>query len=144
MKALGRSANVSTVAKARIRGWAAPLIVIGAFLALTGAMTHPLSTDAGRRALDLGADTRLFLWTVGWNLHALATPGQPLFEANIFFPAHNTLAYSENLVGFSLLAAPVRALGGGLVLSLNVASLVSLALCGLGAFVLGRQLGLGV
>jgi len=143
MKAPGRSANVSAVAQARIRGWAAPLLVTGAFLALTVAMAHPLSTDASGRVLDLGADTRLFLWTVGWNLHALATPGQPLFEANIFFPARHTLAYSENLVGFSLLAAPVRALGGDLVLSLNVASLASLALCGLGAFVLARQLGLG-
>lgn len=143
MKAPGRSANVSAVAEARIRGWAAPLLVTGAFLALTVAMAHPLSTDASGQALDLGADTRLFLWTVGWNLHALATPGQPLFEANIFFPARHTLAYSENLVGFSLLAAPVRALGGDLVLSLNAASLASLALCGLGAFVLARQLGLG-
>jgi hypothetical protein len=144
MKAPGRSANVSTVAGARIRGWAAPLLVTGTFLALTMAMTYPLSTDPGGRALDSGADTRLFLWTVGWNLHALATPGQPLFDANIFFPAPHTLAYSENLVGFSLLAAPVRALGGNLVLSLNVASLASLALCGLGAFILARQLGLGL
>jgi hypothetical protein len=143
MKGPGRSANVSAVAEARNRGWAAPLLVTGVFLALTVAMAHPLSTDAGTRALDLGADTRLFLWTVGWNLHALATPGQPLFEANIFFPARHTLAYSENLIGFSLLAAPVRALGGDLVLSLNVASLASLTLCGLGAFVLARQLGLG-
>ena len=81
---------------------------------------------------------------MGWDLHALATPGEPLFDANIFFPSRHTLAYSENLIGFSLLAAPVRALGGDLVLSLNTASLVSLALCGLGAFVLARQLGLGL
>jgi hypothetical protein len=132
------------VAETRVRRWAAPALLTGAFLGLTLAMTHPLGTDPGGRALDLGADTRLFLWTVGWNLHALATPGQPLFDANIFFPAHHTLAYSENLIGFSLLAAPVRALGGSLVLSLNVASLVSLALCGLGAFFLARQLGLGL
>jgi hypothetical protein len=126
------------------RGWVVPVLVVGVFLVLSVAMTWPLGTDPSGRALDLGGDTRLFLWTVGWDLHALATPGQPLFDANIFFPSRHTLAYSENLVGFSLLAAPVRALGGGLVTSLNTASLLSLALCGLGAFVLARQLGLGV
>ncbi len=126
------------------RGWIVPVLVTAAFLVLAVAMTYPLGTDPAGHALDLGGDTRLFLWTVGWDLHALTTPGQPLFDANIFFPSRHTLAYSENLVGFSLLAAPVRALGGDLVLSLNTASLLSLALCGLGAFVLARQLGLGV
>lgn len=126
------------------RGWMVPVLVTAVFLVLAVAVTSPVGTDPAGRALDLGGDTRLFLWTVGWDLHALATPGQPLFDANIFFPSRHTLAYSENLIGFSLLAAPVRALGGGLVLSLNTASLVSLALCGLGAFVLARQLGLGV
>ena len=129
---------------ATTRGWTVPVLVTAAFLVLAVAMTVPLGPDPAGHALDLGGDTRLFLWTVGWDLHALATPGQPLFDANIFFPSRHTLAYSENLVGFSLLAAPVRALGGDLVLSLNTASLVSLALCGLGAFVLARQLGLGV
>jgi hypothetical protein len=128
----------------RARGFVAPALVASAFVVLAVAMTHPLGTHPGSRALDQGPDTRLFLWTVGWDLHALATPGQPLFDANIFFPARHTLAYSENLVGLALLAAPVRALGGDLLLSLNVASLVSLVLCGLGAFVLGRQLGLGL
>lgn len=126
------------------RRWVAPALVASTFLVLSVVMTHPLGTHPGSRALDQGPDTRLFLWTVGWDLHALATPGQPLFDANIFFPARHTLAYSENLVGFALLAAPVRALGGDLLLSLNVASLVSLTLCALGAFVLARQLGLGL
>jgi hypothetical protein len=126
------------------RGGMVGVLVVGLFLVLSVAMTHPLGTDPAGRTLDLGGDTRLFLWTVGWDLHALATPGQPLFDANIFFPSRNTLAYSENLIGFSLLAAPVRALGGDLVTTLNTASLLSLALCGVGAFVLARQLGLGV
>ena len=50
------------------RGWIVPVLVTAAFLVLAVAMTHPLGTDPAGHALDLGGDTRLFLWTVGWDL----------------------------------------------------------------------------
>jgi hypothetical protein len=117
--------------------------VAAGFLALTFFFAWPLGLAPGSRALDLGPDTRLFFWTMGWDLHALRTPAR-LFDANIFFPARGTLAYSENLLGFSLLAAPFHAATGDLVLSTNLAALLLCALGGLGAFVLARELGLGM
>lgn len=104
-------------------------------------MTYPLSTAPGQRALDLGGDTRLFLWTIAWDLHALREQPARLFDANIFYPQHNTLAYSENLVGVALLAAPVYAFTGQPLLALNSATLALLALGGLGAYFLARALG---
>jgi hypothetical protein len=118
-------------------------LVTAFFAALAFVHAWPLSGHPGRVAFDSGGDTRLFLWTIGWNLHALGSPGVSLFDANIFHPQPNTLAYSENLLGLSLLAAPVRAAGGDLLLSLNAATLASLVLCGAGGAFLGRELGLG-
>ncbi len=115
--------------------------VAAAFLALTAFFAWPLSMEPGRRALDLGPDTRLFLWTVGWDLRALTAPAR-LFDANIFFPERRALAFSENLLGMSLLAAPFHAATGDLLLSTNLAALLACALGGLGAFLLGRELGL--
>ena len=64
------------------------------------------------------------------------------FDANIYFPYSGTLAYSENLLGSGLLAAPIIWLTGNLVLALNFVQLVSCVLCGLGAYVLARRVGI--
>src|SRR4029079_5640177 len=66
-----------------------------------------------------------------------------IFDANIYHPYLNTLAYSENLIGTSLLAAPVIWVTGSLVLAMNLAALATCVLCGTGAYLLGRSLGLG-
>ena len=43
-----------------------------------------------------------------------------LFQANIFYPAHDTLAFSEPLIVPALLGAPVAWLGGSPVLVFNL------------------------
>src|SRR5262249_44723261 len=65
-----------------------------------------------------------------------------IFEANIFAPNHDTLAYSENVIGSAFIAAPVLWLTGNPVLAMNVVVLVSCTLCGLGTYLLGRRVGL--
>jgi hypothetical protein len=125
-----------------VPAWLIPTAsAIVVFALLTVVMTYPLSVAPGTRALDLGGDTRLFLWTIAWDLHALREQPTRVFDANIFFPQHNTLAYSENLLGVALLAAPIYALTDRLLLAMNSATLMLVALGGLGAYVLGRRLG---
>jgi hypothetical protein len=123
-----------------LRAWA----IVGLFVALTGLFAYPLSMAPASRAVNMGADTRLFLWTLEWDLHALARQPLDLFEANIFFPEHRTLAYSENLFGVALLAAPFRVLTGSPLVAMNVVALLSCVLSGLGTFVLARRLRIGV
>lgn len=115
-----------------------------AFASLTLLMTYPLSRAPASRLLDLGPDTRLFLWTLGWDVHAMTTAPWGVFDANIFYPAPWTLAYSEHQIGSALLAAPLLLLGGNLVLAMNAVVLFSCVACALGAYVLARQLGAGV
>ena len=114
------------------------------FVALTALFALPLSTAPGTEALDLGPDTRLFLWTLGWDVHALAHAPLSIFDANIFFPERNTLAYSEHQIGSALVAAPVLLATGEPLLAMNFVLLASCALSGFGAFLLARELGLGI
>jgi len=114
------------------------------FAALTVAMAAPWSLHPATRVVVDNPDTHLFLWTLGWDAHALVTDPLSIFNANIYHPNANTLAYSENLIGTAFFAAPIIWLTGDLVLALNLVSLLSCALCGIGAYVLGRRLGLGV
>jgi len=94
--------------------------------------------------MSQGTDTNLFIWTLAWDIHAFLHHPLSIFQANIFYPFHNTLAFSENLIGSALLVAPVLWTTGNPVLTMNVAALVTIPLCGLGAFVLARQLGTSV
>ena len=116
--------------------------VVAVFVVLTGVLTFPLSLEPGTRALPLSADTRLFLWTLSWDVHALLHQPLRLFDANIFHPEPRTLAYSEHLVGSAVLGAPFLLATDNPVLALNVVVLLSCVLSGAGAFLLARQLGI--
>ncbi|HXG73169.1 MAG TPA: hypothetical protein VNJ04_21465, partial [Gemmatimonadaceae bacterium] len=121
------------------------LLVAGTvFTALTVIFTYPLSLDAGRVVLGDNPDTHLFIWTFGWIAEILVRAPLGLFDANIFYPLGRALAFSENLIGSGLIAAPVIWATGNPVLAMNLVSLLSVPLCGLGAYLLARTLGLGI
>ena len=92
--------------------------------------------------LAIAADTDLFIWSLAWDAHALVTQPLALFDANIYYPQARTLAYSENLLGGAMFSAPVWWVTGNPVLAMNVAALASCVLCGAGAWLLARRLGL--
>ena len=117
-------------------------VVALGFAALTIAFAYPVSIHPATRLLADNPDTHLFLWTIAWDAHALTAQPLSFFDANIYFPYSGTLAYSENLLGSGLMAAPIIWLTGNLVLALNFVQLVSCALCGLGAYVLARRVGI--
>lgn len=119
------------------------VLVVLLFAALTVLMAAPWSMHLASRVVIDNPDTHLFLWTLGWDTHAFTAQPLRLFDANIFAPNPNTLAYSENALGSALLAAPILWATGDLVLTLNLVLLSACALCGVGAYALGRQLGMG-
>src|SRR5690349_5204905 len=112
------------------------------YVALTIAFAYPLSVHPGSVLFGDNPDTHLFMWTLAWDVHALVTQPLRLFDANIYHPNSLTLAYSENLLGLAIMVAPVLWLTHNPVLAINVAALLSCVLCGLGAYVLARRLGL--
>jgi hypothetical protein len=118
------------------------LLAAAAYLVLTFLLTYPLGIHAASTVVGSDADTDLFIWTLAWNTHAFTSQPLTIFDANIYYPFRHTLAYSENLIGSAFFAAPVLWATGNPILALNVATLASVFLCGLGGYVLGRSLGL--
>ena len=118
-------------------------IAFVAYAVLAIVFTYPLSFHAGDHIMSPGTDTNLFIWTIAWDVHAFVHQPLHIFDANIFYPFHDTLAYSENLIGSALLVAPLLWITGNPVLTMNVAAIVTVPLCALGAFVLARRLGIG-
>ena len=113
------------------------------YAALTMALAYPLSTHAATQVLSDSPDTNLELWALAWDAYAFVRQPLSIFDANIYYPERRTLAYSENFIGSALVAAPIIWLTGNLVLALNAVSLLSCVLCGAGAYVLARRVGVG-
>jgi hypothetical protein len=119
-------------------------LLILLFIVLTAAMAFPWSMHPASQVLADVPDIHLFIWTLAWNTQAFTHQPFSIFDANTFYPLHNSLAFSENLIGTSFTSAPVIWLTGNPVLAMNLAALLTCVLCGLGAFRLARSLGLGM
>lgn len=102
--------------------------------------TWPLALrPAGLGRIEMG-DGQFSVWNVAWVAHALTTPGVDLFDANIFYPHHRTLAYSEPNLGAGILAIPAYLLTGNPYAAHNSAVIIGLTASVLGMYFLARRL----
>lgn len=90
--------------------------------------TWPLALHPGRYSRNDNADTQLNEWILAWIAHQLPRDPMHLFEANIFYPAHDALAFSEPLLIPGLMGAPIAWLGGSPVLVYNLVLIAGFAL----------------
>jgi len=118
-----------------------PALLFAFYAAVTVVMAYPFSLHPAAGVLSIGTDTDLYIWALGWDVHAFAHRPFAIFDANIFFPWRHTLAYSENVIGSALLAAPVLWITHNPMLAFNLVTLLSVPLSALGAYVLARRLG---
>jgi hypothetical protein len=94
-----------------------------------------------RIAPDLGDPVRT-AWQIAYVGHAMLHDPLHLFDANVFYPHPLSLAFSDSLLGYG----PAAFFGHGTVAALvryNLLFLWAWSLCFVGAYLLGRELGLG-
>lgn len=99
------------------------------FVVLATVHTWPLASSPAHWA-RVDGDGGINTWAVSWVAHALIDDPRHVFEANIFYPEHLTLAYSEAMIVQSLFAVPVIAMGGSAVLAYSVAVFAGFVLTG--------------
>ncbi|HVR70276.1 MAG TPA: hypothetical protein VMT87_05460 [Vicinamibacteria bacterium] len=116
-----------------------PALVGVAYLGLSVLATWPLARDAADHVYGQGTPP-LNVWAMAHVRHALPRHPLSLFDGNAFHPYRDSLAFSEHLFVPALLSAPAALLTGNDVLAHNVAALLSLALAGLGMYLLAREL----
>lgn len=85
-------------------------------------------------------DGALYLWALAWELHALASAPSALFDANIFYPARNTLALTDHMVANQLLFAPAYLLTGSPIVGMNILITGQFVLTALATFLLAYRL----
>lgn len=118
------------------RGWQSARLHIPAAIILILAsiiLTWPLAIKMNDTLASWG-DPVFQMWTLSWNWHALTTDPLDIFNANVFYPWRNVLAYSDHLFGQTLTVLPVLALTDNGILADNLAFFISFLLSGLAMY----------
>lgn len=112
----------------------------GLALALATGMTWPLATGLGRLGRTTTMDGLYGIWNVGWVARTIVTDPASLFDANIFYPHRNTLAYSEANIVAGIVGIPAWLLTHNAYAAHNTAVLFAFATSFLGMWLLARHL----
>jgi hypothetical protein len=127
----------ATLARGRLaRGGA----IVALAIVLTTAFTFPVAARLGSVGRFDTLDGHWSIWCVAWVAHALATNPAGLYDANIFVPHRDTLAYSENNVVAGVLGLPAYLLTGNPYATHNLSMLLGIGLAFVGAYALARYL----
>ena len=101
-------------------------------------MTWPIAPNIATH-FDSSPDTFLQAWTLDWDARALLSDPAHLFNAPMFYPYTNSVAFTESLIGQAIFVAPVLWLTHNPVLAFNVLLLASFILCGWGMALLAKD-----
>ena len=115
-------------------------IACGLALALAVVMTWPLAGGLGRLGRTTTMDGLYGIWNVGWVARTLVTDPTSLFDANIFYPHRDTLAYSEANIVAGIVGIPAWLLTHNAYAAHNTALLFAFATSFLGMWLLARHL----
>ena len=124
----------------RFRGPAEAIAVVLAALALTCLFTYPLAFKLGSVGRVNTDDGRWSIWVVSWVAHALTTDPAAVYQANIFYPHRNALAFSEANLVAGALGAPVWLMTENPHATHNSVVLFGFVVAAAGAYYLARYL----
>ena len=140
-----RSASVSRPLGRNGRFGNRPYVPFVLFAALATLHTWPLASDPAHLSRLDNDDTAFNTWVVAWVAHQLPRDPAHLFDAPIFFPAPDALAFSEHMVVPAIMGAPLQWAGVSPVLVYNLLVWLGFALSGFAmAVVLERWTGSAV
>lgn len=122
------------------RGLRELALVAAAAALATAAMTWPLAAHPTRLGRTDTADGLFSIWNVAWVARTLVADPLHVFDANIFYPHRDTLAYSENNLGAGALAIPAYWATRNPFAAHNAAVLIAFVLSALGMYYLARHL----
>jgi hypothetical protein len=103
-------------------------------------MTFPLIAAPGRLGRTTTMDGLYSIWNVAWVARTLVTRPLTLFDANIFYPHRNTLAYSEANVVAGVVGIPAWVFTHNAYAAHSSAVLFAFASTFIGMWLLARHL----
>ena len=109
------------------------------FITLAILNSFPLVLHLGT-SIGQHGDSYFSVWRLAWVAHQLTTDPAHLFDGNIFYPHHTTLAYSDAMLLPAVMLAPLAWAGIPPVVVYNLALLAAFVASAVAAFLLVREL----
>jgi hypothetical protein len=116
----------------------AQLGLLALFALLATVHTWPMPSDPAHLTRLDNDDTAFNTWVIAWVAHQIRNDPLSLFQAPIFYPARDALAFSEHMVVQGLASAPLHWAGLSPVLVYNLMVWAGLALSGFAMALLMR------
>ena len=120
------------------RSRAAFTLAAALYFLLAIVLTWPLALHPGSRVPNDLGDSLLNMFLLAWNAREVPFTAA-WWNLPQFFPIPGVMAFSEHLLGLSLIATPVIWASGNVLLAYNVAFFLSFPLCAIGAHLLAWQ-----
>lgn len=118
-------------------------LLVGLFFTILAILsTWPLARHLTTHVIGRpdGVDAWNGLYVLTWGIHSLANHPLQYFNANIFYPHAEALAFGDHLFGQALLLAPIQWLLATPTLTYNLGVLLTFPVAGVGAYFLARQI----
>lgn len=119
----------------KINYWKHIVVSFFVFLFLSIYITFPLILHLGDYVTGFG-DELVIVWIQNWVIHALTTNPFSLFDANIYYPYNNSLAYSDIFLTSSIIAFLPLKITGEPISVINFTLISSLCMLGFFTFLL--------
>jgi len=116
------------------------VVVIAAAAFLTALLTYPFVAQMATAGRVDNGDGQFGIWNVSWVARTAIVHPLRVLDANIFYPHHLTLAYSENNIGAGLIAIPAYWATRNPYFAYNAVFLFSFVASACGAYYLVRYL----
>src|SRR5579871_4165721 len=113
--------------------------ILAAYVAAAFVYTFPLGLHLADALVDQ-PDTLFNSWVLAWDVHALTTNPLHLLDANIFFPFHQPLTYSDIMLTGAVIVEPIELLTGNPALAHNLLTLASLPFAAFTTYLLVYEL----
>lgn len=105
------------------------------YIGLTALFLFPLSIQLADHVPDYG-DPLENTWVLAWNAHQLALDPHQVYNANIYYPFPNALAFSESQFASSVVAMPIFFATGNAILAYNLVFCSAFVLMGFNMYLL--------
>jgi len=114
-------------------------IVFLIYLVLTIILTWPLTPLAWDHVINAG-DPLFYAWNLMHNVRSITNGFAGLLDTNIYYPTTNTLALSDTLAAQTLFTYPIIWLTNNPILAINLYTLFTFPIAGLGMYFLVKSL----
>lgn len=131
--------DLDSVGAGRRRTATILLSAFAGYSALAIAVTFPLILHLSSRVPKDLEDSLWYTTRLWWNAHVMPL-SERWWNGFTFFPATGAMAFSDHLLGASLIASPLQWLGCSPITAYNLTFLASFPLCAIGAYALAWTL----